>query len=229
MSDFSGFSKKTTDYLASLGKNNNKPWFDEHRADYEELYLEPAKQFVEAVGPWLKKLSPDVQAQPRVNGSIFRVNRDIRFSKDKTPYKDHIDMWFWDGEDRKKAISGFYIRVAANEVIVGAGAHGFDSARLKAFRNAVADTKTGPSLAKAIEKVESAGYSVGGEHYKRAPKSFEEAKGTTAKLLLHNALFVDFTAKTPKDLRSEQFVDYCINHWSKMAPVHHWLVDELQD
>ena len=57
--------------------------------------------FVAAIGDKLVKHSPNISAIPKVNGSIFRVNRDIRFSKDKTPYKDHIDLWFWEGDDRK--------------------------------------------------------------------------------------------------------------------------------
>lgn len=228
MNQFSGFSKQTTDFLRSLGKNNEKSWFDEHRSEYEEFYLAPAKGFVEAVSVPLRTISPGVQAEPRVNGSIFRVNRDVRFSKDKTPYRDHIDMWFWDGEARNKAVSGFYLRVAANEVIVGAGAHMFDTDRLKRYRTAVGDRTTGAPLLKAVAAVKESGYTVGGEHYKRLPKGFEEADESTAELLRHKALFVDVSVAAPGQLRSEAFVDFCIDHWQKMSPVHRWLVDNLQ-
>ncbi len=229
MSQFSGFGKQTTDFLEALGKNNEKPWFDAHRAEYEEFYLEPAKAFVEAVAAPLRAISPTSQAQPRVNGSIFRVNRDIRFSKDKTPYRDHIDMWFWDGEARNRAVSGFYLRIAAKEVIVGAGAHMFDSSNLKRFRSAVSGGSRGAGLVNAVAAARTAGYSIGGEHYKRLPRGFEDADGPTADLLRHNALFVDASVITPKELRSEAFVDYCVGHWEKMAPVHRWLVDHLQE
>ena len=57
----------------------------------------------------LRSIAPDIHAEPRVNGSIFRINRDIRFSKDKTPYKDHLDLWFWEG-NRKGAVSGFFLQ-----------------------------------------------------------------------------------------------------------------------
>jgi uncharacterized protein (TIGR02453 family) len=228
MSIFTGFSRETTRFLAELGKNNSKSWFDEHRDEYERYYITPAKEFVEAVGPALREISPDVQAQPRVNGSIFRVNRDVRFSKDKTPYRDHIDMWFWDGEGRSSAISGFYLRIAATEVIVGAGAHGMDSDRLKQYRSAVADVGSGAQLVTAIAEAEAAGYSVGGAHYKRLPKGYENADEATGKLLRHNALFIDATVSTPEELRSDAFLDFCIAHWKKMSPVHRWLVDNLQ-
>ena len=228
MSTFSGFSNGTTKFLAALSKNNSKPWFDEHRDEYEQHYITPTKEFVESVGPALREISPQVQAQPRVSGSIFRVNRDVRFSKDKTPYRDHIDMWFWDGEGRSNSVSGFYLRITASEVIVGAGAHMMDTDRLKRFRNAVADTETGAAIAKAIDTVQAAGYTVGGDRYKRLPKGIEDAEGMTGRLLRHNALSVDTAVSTPKELRSEAFVEFCTDHWKAMSPVHDWLVDNLR-
>lgn len=228
MGTFSGFSSKTTEFLAALSENNSKAWFDEHRSEYEQFYLDPAKAFVEAVRPALREISPNVQAQPKVNGSVFRINRDVRFSKDNTPYRDHIDMWFWDGEGRSNAGSGFYLRVTASEVIVGAGAHMMGGDRLKLFRSAVADAETGPAILKAVNAMQAPGYTVGGEHYKRLPKGFEDADGATGKLLRHNALFIDATVPTPKELRSDAFVEFCTGHWKKMSPVHRWLVDNLQ-
>jgi uncharacterized protein (TIGR02453 family) len=107
MAGFAGFGKDTIRFLSGLSANNKAEWFNAHRADYEAHYIEPAKDFVVAVADPLAKLAPGIHAEPKVNGSIFRINRDIRFSKDKTPYKDHLDLWFWQGE-RKAAISGFF-------------------------------------------------------------------------------------------------------------------------
>ncbi len=84
-SKFSGFDPGLLAFLRDLGKNNDKKWFDAHRSEYESLYLEPAKRFVEAIGPGLAKISRELRAEPRVNGAIMRINRDTRFSNDKTP------------------------------------------------------------------------------------------------------------------------------------------------
>jgi uncharacterized protein (TIGR02453 family) len=100
MTGFAGFPPATLRFLGDLAENNTKAWFDEHRADYESNWVAPAKAFVSAAGEALTDLAPRIEAQPRVNGSIFRVNRDTRFSKDKSPYKDHLDFWFWEGERR---------------------------------------------------------------------------------------------------------------------------------
>src|SRR5690242_9527174 len=103
---FQGFPKGTVQFLSALRKNNDKAWFDAHRADYEDCYVEPAKAFVAAIAPRLEKLDPRIQAEPKVNGSILRINRDVRFAKDKSPYKDHLDLWFWSGEEKGWETSG---------------------------------------------------------------------------------------------------------------------------
>ncbi|MEM6991152.1 MAG: DUF2461 family protein, partial [Myxococcota bacterium] len=93
MAKFDGFPKQTLTFLKGLGANNDKAWFTAHRADYDNYFMEPAKHFVVALGERLAKSSPGIHAEPKVNGSIFRINRDVRFSKDKRPYKDHLDLW----------------------------------------------------------------------------------------------------------------------------------------
>ena len=79
------FPAGTLEFLADLGPHNSKFWFDANRQRYEAAYLDPAKAFVDAIGPRLRELVPGIATEARVNGSIFRVNRDTRFSKDKTP------------------------------------------------------------------------------------------------------------------------------------------------
>ena len=119
------FPAETLAFLTDLRTHNEKAWFDANRARYESGFIEPAKAFVEAIGPELSDLVPRIHAEPSVGGSIFRINRDIRFSSDKRPYKDHLDFWFWEG-DRKAAASALFLRVWPDGVVVGVGAHGFD-------------------------------------------------------------------------------------------------------
>src|SRR5256885_16534135 len=99
---FQGFGKTTT-FLRDLGRNNSKEWFHTHYDDYQERLLEPAMAFVEAIGPLLRRFAPDTQAVPKIGASVMRINRDIRFAKDKRPYKDHLDLWFWRGGGKKGA------------------------------------------------------------------------------------------------------------------------------
>ena len=226
MADFAGFPAETQKFLKGLSRNNSKEWFDAHRGDYDDYWVAPAKAFVEAAGEALQDLAP-VEAQPRVNGSIFRVNRDIRFSADKRPYKDHLDFWFWEGE-RKKAVSGFFLRVTPTEVGIGVGAHGFDKDRLAAYRNAVIDAKGGKALESAVGELTKARVAVKGEHYKTLPRGFETDDDFERKFLRYNALWTGEDVATPASLNSRRFVSWAMTRWTKQAPLHRWLVDHLQ-
>jgi uncharacterized protein (TIGR02453 family) len=226
MSDFTGFGAQTKKFLRDLGRNNDKAWFDAHRSDYEQHYLEPAKAFVEAVGPKLEKLAPNIVWEPRVNGSIFRVNRDIRFSKDKTPYKDHIDMWFWEGQ-RKTAVSGFFVRITSKSVHLGAGSHGFSKEALASYRKALNDEKASKSLASLTKRLGRAGYDVGGKTYKKPPRGFD-GNPAAQELVLHSTLWAAAERKSPPEQASAKFVAYCMREWKKMAPVHRWLMENVR-
>jgi uncharacterized protein (TIGR02453 family) len=224
---FEGFPKETVNFIRGLGRNNNKQWFQEHRSEYEEFYIQPAKAFVISAGPALQKVAPKIQFEPRVNGSIYRINRDIRFSKDKTPYKEHMTLWFWEGESRKNSRSGFFLRLAPRKVFLGVGAHEFDRETLNAYRMAVTNPKSADKLNKAIKSLESHGLKVNGKHYKRLPKGFD-VKKSHEELLLYNALWVSDSENHPSNLDSLEFIDHCITKWKKFAPLHKWIMDEIE-
>jgi len=96
---------------------------DAHRDDYEAYWLAPAKAFVVATGQQLAELAPQIRAEPRVLGSILRINRDTRFARGAGPYKDHLDVWFWEG-DRRRAVSGFFARLTPSSSASGPAATG---------------------------------------------------------------------------------------------------------
>jgi uncharacterized protein (TIGR02453 family) len=227
MPAFDGFPPQTRTFLSDLGAHNEKPWFDAHRDDYERWWLAPAKAFVEVIGQELAKLAPDVQAEPRINGSIMRINRDVRFSADKRPYKDHLDLWFWEGPERRSAVSGIFARLTPETFAVGLGAHGFDPQRLKEYRAAVVDPVSGPKLAKAIAAVEADGLEALGERYSRPPAGFQAADGDAARFIRYGALWT--VEEAPAEVaESPAIVEHCLTHWRAALPIHRWLVDTLQ-
>ena len=101
---FTGFPPETFAFLTGLIQNNTKQWFDDHRSDYDQYWVEPAKDFVAGIGPKLRAFAPNVNFEPKINGSIFRINRDVRFSNNKRPYKTTLDLWFWEGEKRRDCL-----------------------------------------------------------------------------------------------------------------------------
>jgi uncharacterized protein (TIGR02453 family) len=221
-SAFPGFSKDTVRFLAGLSKNNEKVWFDAHRDDYEADYMAPAKAFVEAIAPRLRKIDASIHAEPRVNGSIMRINRDIRFSKDKAPYKDHMDLYFWTGKEKGWESSGFFFRLTPTRLMVGGGMHGFMPPVLARYREAVLDSKKGAALAKVAAGLRAKGYEVGGESYKKTPRGVAEDHPRAA-LLKHGGIHAGWEGKHPKELGTGAIVDFVAKHFAAVSPLHEWL------
>jgi uncharacterized protein (TIGR02453 family) len=136
------FSPALFDFLRELRLNNDRAWFQKNRARYEADVRDPALRFIEAAAPGLRKLSSHLVADPRpIGGSLFRVNRDIRFSSDKSPYKTAVGMSFGHDRSRSGPAPGLYLHLEPGDSFGGGGIHMPDSATLKRIRDAiVADT-----------------------------------------------------------------------------------------
>jgi uncharacterized protein (TIGR02453 family) len=219
---FAGFQKETVRFLQGLHENNRKAWFEAHREEYESVFLAPAQAFAEALAPRLRKIDPAVVVEPRVNGSIMRINRDIRFSKDKTPYKDHLDLWFWTGERKGWDSSGFFFRLTPDRLILGAGIHNFAPPTLARYRKAVLDGKRGGPLSLLVRSLRDDGYDVGKESYKKVPGGVASDHPRAA-LLRHGGLHAMWEGKHPPALRAPGFVDFVADHFAAVAPIHRWL------
>jgi uncharacterized protein (TIGR02453 family) len=225
-STFSQFPAETLQFLAGIAFDNSKDWFEANRGLYEKGYFEPARQFVEAIGPRLKKLSPGVRYEPRVNGSIARVNRDVRFSKDKSPYKDHLDIWFWHGEKKGWDRPGFYLRITAKTIYLGSGMHMLEGEFLERFRKAIVADASGRKLEQAIAKVKKAGaYEVGGATRKTVPRGYDAAH-PRAGLLLHEGLYAGLELPAA-DATGPGFADRALAHFAATWPIGKWLLDEV--
>lgn len=220
--NFKGFPKETVDFLEDLSINNNKPWFEEHKKEYEKNVVKPSKDFVVAMGKLLKEIVPAIHADPRTNKSLFRIYRDTRFSKDKSPYKTHLGIFFWEGERKKMECSGFYFHIEPGKLFLGGGIHTFPKDLLEEYRKAVI-TDYGNELVEIISDLETKGYSIGKKHYKRVPRGFDKDH-ENAELLLHNGMSVYLELPIPEELFSEEILDFCIEKFTDMLPLHQWLV-----
>jgi uncharacterized protein (TIGR02453 family) len=104
---FEGFTKETFKFLHGLKKNNNKEWFEDHREDYEMHLRNPSKALAHAMGQYFRDHNMPVAGNAKT--SLFRINRDIRFSKDKSPYKTHVGLSFPLEGTKKEEWCGYYI------------------------------------------------------------------------------------------------------------------------
>lgn len=220
------FPPETLTFLSGISAHNEKAWFEDNRALYEAGYVEPGRAFVEAVGPRLRQISPDVQFAAKINGSVSRVNRDVRFSKDKRPYKNHLGLWFWHGDKKSWSSPGFYFHVSADEVFIATGKYGFDKDGLESFRSSIVLNRSGKALVEAVGKVRAAGdYAIGEKTRKLMPKGFD-APSERAEFLLYDGLTASI--RLPASMALEPgFSDRCVEHFAATWPIGQWLLTEL--
>lgn len=220
---FSGFPEKTVSFLRDLAANNNREWFAAHKAEYETAVLEPAKAFVRAMGERLRRLSPGIKAEPRTDGSLFRLYRDTRFSLDKSPYKTNLGIYFWEGPGPRLGCSGYYFHLEPPTLMLGAGLYIIPRPLLERYRRAVADPEYGAELAAIVKKITARPhFTLGGEHYKRVPAGYA-AGPETARLLRHAGLYAGTEAPIPAELHSPALIDYCWKRFKPMEPLQRWL------
>ncbi|HEY3059240.1 MAG TPA: DUF2461 domain-containing protein [Chloroflexota bacterium] len=217
---FQGFAAQLTDFLRELREHNERDWFQAHRDEYERYVLEPARECVLAIGERIGELGEDIHAEPKVRGSILAINRDTRFSPDKTPYKAYLDLWFWQGDGPSRERPGYFIRIEPERTTLGAGMHLFSDQALAAYRSAVEDKGRAAAL-QAIMDALPDGYEVGGKTLKRVPKGF-----TDNELLKHTGLFAS-TTTPPEELFDAASADRVMGHFRNVAPLQQWLVSTL--
>lgn len=223
---FTGFPKGAIKFFKDLERNNNKEWFHEHRNEFEEFILEPSRAFVLDMGEKLTSLSPEIIADPAVNRSLFRINRDTRFSKDKSPYKTHYAMFFWEGSRKKMECSGFYLHFEVDKLILGAGLHMFPRPVLEMYRHKAGSEDAGRELSKIVSKLEKDGIAIEGEKYKKVPSGFDPDH-FNSELLKHKGLYAGVESKVPPEFHTRKLLDHSFKEFKKMQPLQRWLADNL--
>ena len=224
---FHGFTKETFKFFKDLEENNTRQWFEENRVIFEKNVLEPAQEFVMEMGERLKSMCPKIVAIPKTDKSIFRIYRDVRFSKDKIPYKTHLGIFFWEGPRKKLGNPGFYLQLDKSSILIAGGLHSLPSELIKPYRDAVSNSKKGAEIAKILKKIKkNTSYKLGGMHYKRVPRGYD-SENPNADLLLHNGLYFYYECQVPKEVYSRDFLDYSFAIFKDMLPLHNWIKDNI--
>ena len=167
------FSNDLFEFLEELQLNNNRGWFQENKNRYQTVVLRPMLDFVADFGSYLPSISPYFVADPRAHGgSVFRIYRDVRFSKDKSPYKTHASMHFRHEMGRKVHGPGFYLHLAPGEVFAGAGIWHPGSESLGKIRDAIAASPARWTRVISDDDF-AAAYVLEGESLKRPPRGYD--------------------------------------------------------
>lgn len=173
-SRYATFKPETIGFLRELRVNNNRDWFNENKARYEEQVLDVALNFIQSMQVPLAGFAPHFTAVPkRTGGSLMRVYRDTRFSKNKTPYKTNIGIQFRHEQAKDVHSPGFYVHIDPDQVFLGAGMWRPDAAPLAAIRKRI-EARQAEWLRARDDRTFKRHFNLGGESLKRPPRGFDK-------------------------------------------------------
>lgn len=213
-------------FLADLADNNNREWFQDNKRRFEEELREPALQFVRDFAPYLAEISPFFRADPRkTGGSMFRIYRDTRFSKDKSPYKTYTGLQFRHERGKDAHCPGFYLHLQPRECFMGVGVWHPDGETLRAIRAAIdADPERWKKASRAKRFAET--FELAGDSLKRAPKGYDADHPQIADLRRKD--FIGVTKLTQKQVTGASFVQDFAKLCAKGSPLVHFLCDAVE-
>ena len=204
---FTGFPVAALDFYDDLEMDNTKSFWEAHKTVYDEAVKAPMTELVKALEPEFG------------TAKVFRPYRDVRFAKDKTPYKTHQGAFVATGPS-----TGWYVEIAARGMRVGAGFYEAGGERLAAVRDAIADDKTGPKLQRALRKLEKAGFEIGGEKLKTAPRGYDAAH-PRIELLRHKQLLAGRSYGFDELIHGPELLEQVRSDWRALDPLLSWLQD----
>ena len=171
---YASFEPRTLRFLEALKANNNREWFKANKSRYEEDVLDVALRFIISMQEPLAEFAPRFTAVPsRVGGSLMRVYRDTRFSKDKIPYKTNIGIQFRHEQARDVHAPGYYLHIEPGEMFLGVGMWRPDSDPLRGIRERIAAKPAEWRRAMASQPFRR-NFSLGGESLSRPPRGFDK-------------------------------------------------------
>ena len=225
--EFSGFGKKTLSFLKDIKKNNNKEWFEAHRTEYEELILTPSRAFVVEMGEHLQALEPTINAEPKINKSLYRIYRDTRrMGANKAPIKHRIGVIFWQGNTKRMQSSSFYMHFSPEELYVAVGVRWFEKPMLDAFREYIKDDAKRRELHDILQNIKSKDkeYTHLEKGYKRYPRGFN-AEMENADLALYKGM-ATYKVLDPKlILKGEELIDTLYKIYEDMLPLQQYMYE----
>jgi uncharacterized protein (TIGR02453 family) len=226
MTEFAGFPADFFRFFKQLKKNNNREWFNENKTRFQESVLEPMSMFIVAMQPRLMKISGHYVADPKIHGgSMFRIYRDTRFSKDKTPYKTHAACQFRHEAGKDAHAPGFYVHIDTDQVFFGGGIWTPPSPKLNKIRDFIADNARSWARIKNARKVVDVG-GIQGDSLKKAPRGFNE-EHVHIEDLKRKSFYV-MTETSPESAAKPGFVDEVTEGFTRAAPLNRFICDALE-
>lgn len=225
MAVFEGFPSDFFRFFKDLEANNNRPWFADNKPRYVASVVQPMSAFISAMAPRLEKISPHYRADPKPHGgSMFRIYRDTRFSKDKTPYKTHAAAHFRHAAGKDAHAPGFYAHFARDGLFFGGGIWQPPNTHLNVIREAIADNPAAWSKIRDAQAVKVRG-GLQGDGLKRPPRGFDP-EHRHIEDLKRKSFFVMTEAK-PGLVRSPELVNEVAAAFRAAAKLNRFITEAL--
>ncbi|KQQ39571.1 DUF2461 domain-containing protein [Nocardioides sp. Leaf307] len=209
--EFTGFPVAALDFYDDLEVDNTKSFWEKHRGVYEESVKAPFTALAEVLAPEFGAVK------------VFRPYRDVRFAKDKTPYKTHQGAFAAAGPS-----TGWYVELSPRGLRTGAGFYEASGGRLQAFRAAVAHDLYGAELESLLATLVGEGFEVGGDRLKTSPRGYD-ADHPRIDLLRHRSLTVGRSHGFEPVIHTPAALDLVRDDWRTLRPLVDWARRHCQD
>jgi len=206
---FAGFPERALDFYEGLEADNSKTYWTDHRARYDECIKAP----MEAL---LAELAPEFG-----EAKFFRPYRDVRFAKDKTPYKTHAGAVV-----HGTGGGGLYVQISAAGLLLAGGAWRLESAQVQRMRRAIADDHLGPALQTELAGLRKAGWEIGGNPVKTRPHGYD-SEHPRLELLRFRTLSAARDYGDQPWLTSRDALSRVRRGWRRLAPLNDWIATHL--
>ena len=219
---FAGFADREGRFFRALARHQSRTWFEQHRHEYEQGWLGPMKALLAEIR---ERIDPLFPRHPVADPKVFRIYRDVRFSKDKSPYKTHIGGYvgIQGSGDGPSGVAALYVHLGAEEVFVAAGQYMMDGPQLARYRAAVLDGRRGADVATIVRKLARAGFAAGShDALQRVPRGVDPDH-PRADLLKRKGLIVTFPDPPASLLVSPKLVDWLVGNVRRVVPLVEWL------
>ena len=224
---FSGFRPAALKFLRALARNNNKEWFQEHRETYEREVKRPLQILVEEVDAILGTVAPEITGSPK--RSVFRIHRDVRFSKDKSPYKTNAACWFHHrdaghsvGTQAVHGGAGLYFQIAPNDCMIAGGIWMPPTSALKVLRENIAENHTVLDGILQNAQFRRAFGAMSEESVLKRPPRGLDADHAAAHLLRYKSFTVS-QKLTDAEVLDSRLPDILARRYALMLPFVRWL------
>ncbi len=206
------FTSDTLKFLRDLKANNSRDWFNDNKAWYGAAWKAPAEAFIKSMCFRLQ-----IETDAPHDAKLFRIHRDVRFSKDKTPYNSHLHILF----RREGSQAGLFFGLQTDRLVLGAGMMGFDKGQLAAYREAVGGA-AGDTLKRDLDQLLDDGGRMNDPELARIPKPYDKAH-PRGDLLRRKSLTIWYDHDDPSRVENPDLIDLCATRYATYQPLSEWL------